>query len=500
VRLPLSALIILATILLIRATRPRGVEVVHPVERAVAQAITISGQVTGLQQSVLAPEASGVLTALYVTEGQVVQPGQRIGQVSSADAEAALQQAQAAVLSAQARVREAEANADNQALAVRQAQAQSAQALRVASARVIQAREDLRRARALAGSSATARAALRRAEAALAQAEAGVVSARAAARNDEVTRQRMERLYAQGAVSAAQRDQAVTAAATAEAAVGQAEAQRNAAAVEVENQRELLTQTRTQAVQQAETNLAAAEADLAAAEESGPAAVAAAQRAPVQVRVAQARADLAQAVRAREVAQARVNKTAITARFPARITAILSYPGNVVGPSRGVVRVTTLNAEVTVPVDERDIARVRAGQSVMMVADAYPDQKLAGVVSLVGAAVDPQRGTVDVRVRPLAAPPWLRAGLTMDVTIIVESERPHLLVPSSAIVRAESGTAVFVVEGGRVVRRPITAGTVGAVYAVVLAGLTGADWVVLQPLQTREGVRVAIRPRRWEGL
>ncbi len=499
VRLPLTALIVVLVILLLRATAPHGVLVVHPVERAVAQAITLSGQVTGLQQSVLAPQVAGVLATMNVADGQIVRPGQIIGRVSAPDTLAALQQAQAAVVSAQTRVREAEVNAANQPLTVTQAQAQSVQTIRTAQVHVAQAEVDLRRARELAGADSTAQAALNRAVAALAQADAGVTSARAAALNAEVTRRRNETLYAEGAVSAAQRDQAVTEAATAAAAVGQALAARNAAAVEVENQRALLAYTRTQAVVQAETNLSTARTELAAARQNGPAAVAAAQRAPVQVRVAEAQADLAQAIQARDVAQAKVAQTLVIARFPARVTGILSYPGDVVGPARGVVQVTTLNAEVTVPVDERDIGKVHLDQDALMVADAYPDLKLAGRVTQVGAAVDPQRGTVDVKIRPRTFVPWLRAGLTIDATIIVQSERPHLLIPTSALLRTEYGAAVFVVTRGHVARRAIVPGTIGASYAVVLAGLTGQDWVVPQPLQTYAGARVDVRPQAWEG-
>jgi len=548
---------VIVLLLIALFTRPKMVAVVHPVERTVAQALAVSGQFSGAQDSVLAPETSGVLTQLLVDEGQRVRTGQVVGRMTAGVQAAQLQQALAAARAAEAQVRAAQAQAAINAAQLRQAAAEARNAVaqaqnRLQSARetlaaslaggtpaqrqeveagvrqaevnVTQAENDVAHAAALAESDAVARAPLEQAQAALTTAEARVRSAEAVAENARTELARMQALYDAQAISRSQLDKARTTSQTADADLRQARAQQEQAAVEVANQQRLLEITRDQAVERAQSALAAdrqaleaararlrqvteparsevlaqqraeltaAEQNLANVRASGQANLQQIADTPVQATLAQASAQLAAAQHAAQAARAQLVTREIIAPFAGTVTEILSYPGDVVGPGQGMARLSQTGLmQATVDVDERDIALVVPGQRAMLITDAYPDRTIEAQVVEVGAYADPQRGTVEVTIQPMAPVSWVRDGATTDATIIIQEARQHLLIPLTSVIRTGEHAEVMVVVDGRVRQRSVRLGTGNQQGVVVLSGLQTSDLVVRDPLSVQPGERV----------
>jgi RND family efflux transporter MFP subunit len=307
-------------------SRPPQVEVINPRTAPVVQTITVSGQVAGLQESSLGPEAPGVLTEILVDEGQQISPGQIVARVSSEVLSAEARRAQAAVDTARAQLQQTIADAgllptqiDRAQAEVsgqvdearerlerarlmldelqkggtseqrRQAQADVAQA----EARVSQAKKDVQRADRLAEASATARAALERAKTGRSEAQAAVAQARAELANAERDFQRTKTLYQQGAVAEAKFDAALTRRDSAGEALNAARSRREQADVEVERQRELLATTRRAEADRAQTEYDVAQRQLESArarleEVSGPAREEAVRRQEAEIRAAEA--------------------------------------------------------------------------------------------------------------------------------------------------------------------------------------------------------------------
>lgn len=85
-------------------------------------------------------------------------------------------------------------------------------------------------------------------------------------------------------------------------------------------------------------------------------------------------------------------------------------------------------------------------------------------------------------------------GYRVEVRIVVWETGDALTVPSSALFREGDSWSVFVVEGGRVRRVPVTAGHNNGLQAEILAGLEAGQQVVLYPAPSLEdGSRVARR-------
>jgi RND family efflux transporter MFP subunit len=144
---------------------------------------------------------------------------------------------------------------------------------------------------------------------------------------------------------------------------------------------------------------------------------------------------------------------------------------------------------VTAEVDEEDIARVHAGQKVVLRADALPGEVLDGNVAEVTPKGDPIARSYRVRIA-LADPSRVRVGMTVDANLIVAERADALLVPATAV----QGNAVWVVTKGRAHRQPVRIGVTGAGRAEILEGLSpDARIVDAPPPDLREGRAVRLR-------
>jgi HlyD family secretion protein len=157
--------------------------------------------------------------------------------------------------------------------------------------------------------------------------------------------------------------------------------------------------------------------------------------------------------------------------------------------------------EIEVDVNESYINRVRTGQPVSAVLDAYPDWQIpANVITLVPTA-DRQKATVLVRIGFQKLDPRILPDMGVKVTFLREAEARDVqvaqsvtLVPQAAVRKDGESSFVFVVRQDTVERRAIkTAGTDGDRLEVV-AGLKGGDQVVISPPpELTEGMLITIK-------
>ena len=123
-------------------------------------------------------------------------------------------------------------------------------------------------------------------------------------------------------------------------------------------------------------------------------------------------------------------------------------------------------------------------------------------MTAIGARADPQRGTVEITIRPNSAPTWLRSGLTVDANIILARQEKRLLIPTTAVLLRGDRALALVIEDRRVRERRIVVGQSSTQGTVVLSGLTEEDWVVLESASVEPGQAarpVAPERGRWPG-
>jgi RND family efflux transporter MFP subunit len=157
--------------------------------------------------------------------------------------------------------------------------------------------------------------------------------------------------------------------------------------------------------------------------------------------------------------------------------------------------------EIEVDVNESYINRVRTGQPVTAVLDAYPDWQIpANVITLVPTA-DRQKATVLVRIGFQKLDPRILPDMGVKVTFLREagaSDAPVAqgvtLVPQAAVKTENGATHVFVVLNNTVERRAIRTGGTDGDRLEVVAGLKGGDRVVIAPPpELREGKLIIVK-------
>jgi len=402
----------------------------------------------------LAFEIPGRLAMVSVREGDAVRTGQRLASLDTTELDAVADQTVSAADAARSEAFRAAAAVE----AARQQVAQAEAAHRAALASLRQVRAGARVEE------------LRQAEAAVAAA----ASAREQARRTLAT---TEQLFRQGAVAQSQVEQARAQFDAAEAQYRQAAAQYDV----------LRAGARPEAVDAAEQQAAQAAAAVAAARANVQQAEAVAQT---------ARANARQAEAAARAARARSERAHLSAPFDGVVSRVSLNPGSPVAPGVPVISLVSREGWITADVDESDVDRVRTGQRARITADAYPELTLSGRVTRIGSAVEIRGGTRVVRVRiDLDRPQALRAGTSVDVSIVRSQLPGVLLVPMDAIQPGEDGVHyVFVIDAGVLRRRQIRLGARNEVHAEVTSGLREGDLVALgDPTALREGMRVRVR-------
>lgn len=190
-------------------------------------------------------------------------------------------------------------------------------------------------------------------------------------------------------------------------------------------------------------------------------------------------------------AQAALQRTAIKAPFEAVVLTRDVEPGDLVQPGRTLMELAQIGkTEILVPVDERNLGVLTLGQKAICIPDAYPNRRFEAVVDHIAPTVDPQRGTVDVRLAVPNAPDYLRHDMTVTATIITGERNKTAVVPNDALHQIEGDQAtVQVIDLGRVVEREVTLGLRGLTYSEVLKGLSSGTEVIRTP-DLKPGQRV----------
>ncbi len=152
--------------------------------------------------------------------------------------------------------------------------------------------------------------------------------------------------------------------------------------------------------------------------------------------------------------------------------------------------------EVAFTVPERFMGRVKRGQPVEILVDAYPDHRFRADVTFVSPSVDER--TRDFLVKAIVGNPErvLKPGAfaTAVVTVATRENRP--VIPESALVATRSGYIVFVVRDGTAYRRDVGIGLRKPGVAEIREGLAAGETVVTAgQMNLSDGVGVTVRAK-----
>lgn len=189
----------------------------------------------------------------------------------------------------------------------------------------------------------------------------------------------------------------------------------------------------------------------------------------VRARGAEAAVEQAQASLA--LAQAHLDYCQIRAPLPGIVIAREVQVGDVLREGEPALELAaSASTELLAELDERNLALLAPGQAALASAEAFPDERFSARVSFIAPAVDPQRGTVEVRLQVDDPPAYLRPDMTVSIDIEVAKKEAALTLPLEAIRDLAGSPHVLTLRDGRVLRRPVDVGIRDARRAELLGG------------------------------
>ena len=188
---------------------------------------------------------------------------------------------------------------------------------------------------------------------------------------------------------------------------------------------------------------------------------------------------LAQTQASLDIALAKLGYTTIHAPVEGTLIGRNVERGDVVQPGKALMVLSpTGQTQLVIQIDERNLAGLKLGQKALAAADAFPSLSFPAEVAYINPAVDPSRGSVEVKLNVPGPPPHLRQDMTVSVDIEVARRAKGLVVALEAI-HDSAGTEPWVMKitEGRAKHQAVKLGLRGGGKVEVLDGLKAGDQV-----------------------
>jgi HlyD family secretion protein len=191
-------------------------------------------------------------------------------------------------------------------------------------------------------------------------------------------------------------------------------------------------------------------------------------------------AALAQALANLREAQARLAHMTIAAPVDGTLIVRNVERGNVVQPGKALMVLSPAGAtQLVVQIDEKNLNLLALGQEAVASADAYPGERFEARVGYINPAVDPLRGSVEVKLDVPHPPAYLLQDMTVSVDVEVARRDSVLFLPADAIHDlAGTNPWVLAVRSGRVARQDVKLGARGEGRVEIAAGLSEGERVI----------------------
>ena len=194
----------------------------------------------------------------------------------------------------------------------------------------------------------------------------------------------------------------------------------------------------------------------------------------------QAQANLQQAQAGVALARARWSYARLRAPVAGTLIARQVEVGDVVQPGKSLMTLSPSgDTQVVAQIDEKQLKWLNLGQPARVSADAYPQARFPAELVYINPGVDPQRGSVEVKLRVPQPPDYLRQDMTVSVDIQT-AHRPQVLQVQESAVQgeAEGGAWVYKLLGPHVHKTAVLTGMRAGGWVEILEGLQAGEVVV----------------------
>jgi len=214
-----------------------------------------------------------------------------------------------------------------------------------------------------------------------------------------------------------------------------------------------------------------------------------------QTAAARAQADAAKAHF--ETASAQLSYAEIRSPISGVVSERPAYPGEM--PASGtpilfIIDISRIVARANIPV--KDAAAIRIGRPATL---AGPDGDIAGKVTVVSPAVDPQTTTVEVWVQAANPGERLKPGATARISIKAETLQDQIIVPAAALLNSDTGAPKVMIAGSDNLahERQISVGVRQGENVQIVSGVQEGEKVIVSGglgLDDKAKIKIVAKP------
>lgn len=200
-----------------------------------------------------------------------------------------------------------------------------------------------------------------------------------------------------------------------------------------------------------------------------------------------------------DLAELTLKKTNLIAPSDGILAEIIVKPGEYVTQQDVVCKFISeqgTNFEVDVP--EKDVKKMKIGQKVKIISDAYIDKEFEGQIIEIAPIVKERTRTSNIKISVVNDDKLLRSGMFARGTIFIKELKDVVLVPTDSIISLNDTTFLIPVVvpdsvpfEGTVQMRPCVIGDKVGEQTVVLQGLNMEDLIIVETQgQLSDGIKV----------
>src|SRR5215510_7513259 len=145
-----------------------------------------------------------------------------------------------------------------------------------------------------------------------------------------------------------------------------------------------------------------------------------------------------------------------------------------------LVKINPLRLRADIP--ESSAAAARAGQTVNVTVDAFPNRTFTGRVVRIGPSLDEKTRALTVEAEVANSGNLLRPGMFAKSRLITSANAPAVMVPQRAVAPAAGLSKVFVIENGKAVERIVKTGATDGDLIEIVEGVKDGEAVATSNL------------------
>ena len=146
---------------------------------------------------------------------------------------------------------------------------------------------------------------------------------------------------------------------------------------------------------------------------------------------------------------------------------------------------------VEIELDERNLPRINLNQTVSISTEFAPENKIQGYINYMAPSVDPNKGTVKIKVKLIEDEDYLIKYLTVRCEIVSKAYPDSLVIPQKFIFQENDDYFVFSYMEGLVQKKKINIDNPSAREIRVIEGVQ-PDEIILEPEGLKSGMKVSL--------